>query len=72
MGPSRTTECRVWGATLLAWQCSCWLISGHLESVSSVFLEQRVDVRDPLLNVIGSRFLHFIWDVERCVGLAGL
>src|SRR4051794_5932917 len=27
---------------------------GHLESVSSVFFKQRVDVCDPLLNVVGA------------------
>jgi hypothetical protein len=37
---------------------------GHLQSVSGVFLEPRVYICDPLLDVVDRHFSHFIWNVD--------
>jgi hypothetical protein len=42
---------------------------GHLEPVSSVFLEQRVYVCDPLLDVVHGRFSHSVGNIELGLGL---
>ena len=45
------------------------LTEDHLESVSGVFLEQRIDICDPLRDVIDRHFSHFVGNVERDLGL---
>lgn len=45
------------------------LTEDHLESVSGVFLEQRIDICDPLPDVIDRHFSHFVGNAERDFGL---
>ena len=44
--------------------CAIVLSLGHLELVSRVFLEQRVYICDPLLDVVDRHFSRFIRDVD--------
>jgi hypothetical protein len=50
----------------------CRSVDRHLESVSCVFLEQRVYIYNPLLDVVDRRFSHFFGHVERDLGLIGV